>query len=185
MKKGRDSRAAKGGKAKCAFCRGIGFGLSVFLSRGQIVPGELERFDIVLNSVAGYTLLRCPDCGTCFKRHTVIDNEIIYGYVSVEIEEIPAGKVRELQRLEKSWQRQFALRVDARLKQFRRTFTPREKEVVAAFITRQREALSIHELAQLLTGRERTGLQKTLDEMVEEGALKIIDLQGIRHYRIV
>ena len=27
--------------------------------------------------------------------------------------------------------------------------------------------------------------EKTLDEMVEEGALKIIDLQGIRHYRIV
>lgn len=185
MKRGSESRAGKGGKAKCAFCRRIGCGLSVYLSRGQDVPRELDRFTILLTSVAGYSLLRCPDCGNHFKRHMVIDNEINYDSVSVEIEEIAEERVRQLQRLEASWKRRFSRRVHARLQGLRASFTPLEKAIVAAYISRQKEGLSIHELAQTLPGEDRADLQRALDALAAKCALKTYELQGIRHYRIL
>jgi len=184
MKTRDESRVKKGGKTKCAFCKRIGCGLSAYLSRGQIVPEELDRFTVLLSSIANYALLRCPECGTCFKKHTVIDNEIIHGHVSVEIEEITEERVRELQRLETSWKRQFSRRVHARLKDLRATFTPLEKAAIAAFIALQKEELSIYELAQVRPDEDRSSLQKALDALVEKRALKSVDLQGIRHYRI-
>lgn len=185
MKKGSDSRAKKNPRTKCAFCQRIGRGLSVFLSRGQAVPRELNRFTVLLESVAGYALLRCPDCGTLFKKYTVIDNEIIYGYVSVEIEEISEERVCELRRLEASWKRRFKRRVHARLQGLRAAFTSLEKAVIAAYISRQKEELSIYELAQLLPRRDRADLQKALDALAAKNALAISTLQGIRHYRIL
>jgi hypothetical protein len=180
-----DSRARKGVKTKCAFCLRIGSGLSVYLSRGQTVPRELDQFTVLLNSVANYNLLRCPDCGTYFKKYTVTDNEIINGYVSVEIEEITEERVRELRRLEANWKRRFSRRVHSRLESLRVDFTPLEHEVIAAYIARQQEELSIYELAQSLPREDRSELQKALDALAAKRVLKTSELQGIRHYRIL
>lgn len=139
MKTRNERCVEKGGKTKCAFCKRIGCGLSVYLSRGQIIPEELARFPVLLSSIAHYTLLRCPECGTYFKKHTVIDNEIIHGYVSVEIEEI-RRKGPGTAALETSWKRQFSRRVHVRLKNLRATFTPLEKAVIAAFIALQKKS---------------------------------------------
>ncbi|HNX96131.1 MAG TPA: hypothetical protein PKK12_00485 [Candidatus Aminicenantes bacterium] len=169
---------------KCPFCRRIGLGLSVYLSRDQVVPEEFDRFIVRLESIARYTLLECPSCRTCFKRYTVIDNEIGTGYVSVEIEEITAERVEQLRILEKNWRRQFSRQVRARLRRFSATFTPRERALIAVFIDLHQESLSIYELVQARPHEDRSGLQRTLDGLAEKGALVRSEQQGIRHYRI-
>ena len=184
MKRGNRARPESAGREKCAFCRKIGCGLSVFVSRGQAVPEEIERFDILLSSPLHYSLLRCPDCGTCFKRHDVVDNEIIYGYESVEIEEVSAARVREIRRFEANENRKFSRRLNACLKGLGPTFSPQEEAVIRTFRVLRQDHLSMHDVAQLHPREDRSGIQATLESMIRRGALVKVNLSGIAHYRL-
>ena len=148
------------------------------------VPEEIGRFEILLSSPLHYFLLRCPDCGTCFKRYDVVDNEIVYGYESVEIEEVSAARVREIRRFEANEKRKFSRRLNACLRGLGAACNPQEEAVIQAFRALRMEHLSVYEVAQIHPQEDRSRLQEALESLVQKGALERLNMSGIRHYRI-
>ena len=86
-------------RKKCVFCSRIGSLLRIDLEKNEQPPEELTRFQIVLESGYGFTgfsVLKCPDCGTCFQKERHTDNEILYGFDVDEYREITPTRVEEL-----------------------------------------------------------------------------------------
>ena len=93
---------------KCEFCQRIGLGLSVYLNRGESIPDEIFRFEVILDSYFGHSIIRCPQCHTYFKRERIIDNEIVYGFDVIEIEEISEERANELVQFENKEKKKFS-----------------------------------------------------------------------------